>query len=431
MLTRENDSLAGLMSSLPAAERQLLLSELSDQEAETLYYDWRFWARPNQLAPAGSWRVWLVQAGRGFGKNRLAIEYLRERIEAGLARRVAIVGRTSADVRDVMLEGESGLLTLAPPWFRPDYEPSKRRLTWPNGCIGTTFGADEPNLLRGPQFDTAWADEIATWRHPEAWDNLMLGLRLGHDPRALATTTPKPVKLVRDLVKLPTTHVTRGSTYENVENLSAQWADQIIRQYEGTRLGRQELLGELLEDIEGALWQYQWIDGSRVQGAPAELTRIVVAVDPAVTHGEDADFTAVASAGLGADGDYYVLAADQYRLSPSAWATRAIDAYDELRADRIVAEVNNGGDMVVATIRQVRRDVPVKVIHASRGKTVRAEPIAALYEQGKVHHVGTFAPLEDQLCAFPVANEHDDLVDAAVYALTELAEGAKRSWGLL
>jgi predicted phage terminase large subunit-like protein len=413
------------MSSLPAADRKQLLDELTDAEVEALLYDWRFWARPNQLPPAGNWRVWLVMAGRGFGKTRIGGEWCIDQIRHHGAKRIALVARGASDSRDVMIEGESGLMAISPPDFRPHYEPSKRRLTWPNGAIATTFGADEPNLLRGPQFDAAWCDEIATWRYPEAWDNLMLGLRLGLDPRCVATTTPRPVKLVRSLVALPTTHVTRGSTYDNLENLAPAFAEDIIRQYEGTRLGRQELGGELLEDIEGALWQYQWIDDTRVGVAP-EMARIVVAVDPAATHGEDADFTGIVVAGLGVAGAYFVLRADQYRLSPSGWASRSVAAYEEFSADRIIAEINNGGEMVEHTIRQVRRDVPVKVIHASRGKVIRAEPIAALYEQGRVHHVGTFPALEDQMCAFPVANEHDDLVDATVYALTELAEGGKR-----
>jgi len=417
------DSLASRLAALPADERRKLLAELSDEEAEALLYDWRFWARPKQLPPEGQWRVWLILAGRGFGKTRTGAEWVREQVERHGRRRIAIVGRTAADVRDVMVEGESGILSISPPWFRPVYEPSKRRLTWPNGAIATLYSADEPDLLRGPQHDAAWADELAAWRRPEAWDNLMFGLRLGPDPRVVVTTTPRPVKLIRDLLKDPTTVVTRGSTYENAANLAPAFLEQIISRYEGTRLGRQELYGEVLDDVPGALWQRKRIDELRVSEAP-ELVRVVVAIDPAVTNEEGSDETGIVVAGRGVDGHAYVLADKSCRMSPDGWARRAVKAFYDHEADRIIGEVNNGGDLVETVIRTVDPKVPYKAVRASRGKSVRAEPVAALYEQGKVHHVGTFDHLEDQLCQITPdgyqGSGSPDRADALVWALTEL-----------
>ncbi|ADU50161.1 hypothetical protein Tmar_0036 [Thermaerobacter marianensis DSM 12885] len=399
------------------------MAELSDEEAEALLYDWRFWARPKQLPPEGPWRIWLILAGRGFGKTRTGAEWVREQVERHGRRRIAIVGRTAADVRDVMVEGESGILSISPPWFRPVYEPSKRRLTWPNGAIATLYSADEPDLLRGPQHDAAWADELAAWRRPEAWDNLMFGLRLGPDPRVVVTTTPRPVKLIRDLLNDPTCVVTRGSTYENAANLAPAFLEQIISRYEGTRLGRQELYGEVLDDVPGALWQRKRIDELRVREAP-ELVRVVVAIDPAVTSEEGSDETGIVVAGRGVDGDAYVLADRSCRMSPDGWARRAVKAYYDFDGDRIVGEVNNGGDLVETVIRTVDPKVPYKAVRASRGKAVRAEPVAALYEQGKVHHVGTFDHLEDQLCQITPDGYQGagspDRADALVWALTEL-----------
>jgi predicted phage terminase large subunit-like protein len=417
----ETESLARLLSLQPETDRKAILKRLSKQEAERLEYDWQFWGRPKQQPPPGDWHAWLILAGRGWGKTRTGGEWVRGVAKSGQCGRIAIVGSTAADARDVMIEGESGLLAISPPWFRPEYEPSKRRLTWPNGAIATAYSADEPDRLRGPQHDGAWADEIASWKYPETWDMLLFGLRLGRKPRVVATTTPKPVELVRRLIEDADTAVTRGSTYENADNLAPTFIGQIVRRYEGTRLGRQELHAEVLEDVEGAFWHLAWIDSARVKEAPI-LQHIVVAIDPAATHGEDADETGIVVAGKGEDGEFYVVHGAGYRLSPHGWAKRALDLYDQFKGDRIIAERNNGGEMVEETLRSVRGLAPVKTIVASRGKTVRAEPVAALYEQGKVHHVGTFPTLEDQMCRFPVATEHDDQVDALVYALSELTD---------
>lgn len=406
------------MSLLPDDERRRLLDDLSDRDAADLLHDWRFWARASQLPPPGDWRVWLILAGRGFGKTRTGAEWVRAEVEANRRGRMALIGATAADVRDVMVEGESGIMATARPSFRPIYEPSKRRVTWPNGAIATTYSADEPDRLRGPQHDGGWADELAAWRRPEAWDMFLFGLRLGADPQALVTTTPRPTKIIRDLMASATTHTTRGATYDNLDNLAPAFAEQIIAKYEGTRLGRQELYAELLTDTPGALWTWAMLDSR--QPAP-DLARVVVAVDPAATSGEGSDETGIVVAGVGVDGRGYVLADRSCRLSPDGWARRAVQAFDDFDADLVVAEANNGGDMVEQTIRTVRKTIPYRKVHASRGKQTRAQPVAALYEQGKVSHVEAFAELEEQLTSWtPESGTSPDRLDALVWALTEL-----------
>jgi len=396
---------AGWLASLPEPARNILAA-LSPGEARALLYDWSFWARPTQLPPPGDWRVWLLLAGRGFGKTRTGAELIRARVAALTARRLALVAPTAADARNVMVEGESGLLAVSPPWDRPRYEPSKRRLTWPNGC-----------------------DELGSWRYPEAWDMLMFGLRLVDDPRVVVTTTPRPTKLIRALIADPTALVTRGSTYENRANLAPAFLDQIIRKYEGTRLGRQELEAELLDDVPGALWTRGIIEAARTQAAPP-LTRVVVAIDPAATSSPQADETGIIVAGKDGQGQGWVLADMSGRYPPTVWAKTAIAAYRAHRADRVVAEINHGGEMVEATLRAIDPNVAYAAVRASRGKVTRAEPVAALYEQGRVHHVGSFPRLEDQMCDF-VPTGYDDVglrsaghspdrVDALVWALTNL-----------
>ncbi len=406
---------------LPAEKRRTFLASLSNDEALALLYDWRCWARPAQLEPAGDWRIWLVMAGRGFGKTRTGAEWIQGNVSAGRYGRVALVGRTAADVRDVMIQGESGLLAIAPPWARPKYEPSKRRLTWPNGAIATAYSADTPDLLRGPQHDGAWADELAAWRHADAWDQLMFGLRLGDDPRCVVTTTPRPTRLIKELAGDAKTHVTRGNTFENRVNLAPAFIEKIVRRYQGTRLGRQELYAEILDDAPGALWRREQIETLRVTQMPAQQ-RIVVAIDPAATSEEDSDETGIVVAGRGVDDHLYVLDDLSLRGKPHEWAGQAVAAYHRHKADRIIAEVNNGGEMVGATIRTVDDKVAYKAVHASRGKQVRAEPIAALYEQGQAHHVGMLAELEDQLCQWEPAPsaKSPDRLDALVWAATEL-----------
>ena len=395
---------------------------------EALQTGWRVKARPEQLPPDGDWSVWLILAGRGYGKTRTGGEWVNELAQSGTVSRIALVAPTAADARDTMIEGESGLLAIAPNHFRPLYEPSKRRLTWPNGVIATSFSAEEPERLRGPQHGAVWADELGAWDNAQScWDQIQFGLRLGQNPRACVTTTPKPIKLIADLVAREGNGVvlTRGRTRDNADNLAPGFVKAIEDRYGGTRLGRQELDGEYLADVPGALWQRDWIDTDRVKEAP-DLTRIVVAVDPAVSNTENSDETGIVVAGRSREGHAYVLSDLTLRGGPLDWARKAVAAYRDHQADKIIAEVNNGGALVEATIRMVDDRANYKEVRASRGKALRAEPISALYEQHKVHHVGTFAKLEDQMCSFTSdfdrssAGYSPDRVDALVWALTEL-----------
>jgi phage terminase large subunit-like protein len=395
-------------------------ASMTDEQAAKLYFDWDIWARSKQREPSGNWRIWLILAGRGFGKTRTGAEWIRAQVETGTCKRLALVGRTAADVRDVMVEGESGILAISPLRNRPHYEPSKRRLTWPNGARATTYSADEPDSLRGPQHDGFWADEPAAWQYEDAWDQLMFGLRLGKNPRGVATTTPRPTKLIKYLVAAPTTHVTRGSTYENKANLAGAFLEQIIAKYQGTRLGRQELEAEILEDVDGALWKRQpMIEDLRVSKHP-ELKRIVVGVDPSVTATEESAETGIIIVGVGLDDHGYVLQDRSLRASPNEWCKEAIAGYYVFKADRIVAEVNNGGDLVGTLLRNIDESVSYKAVRASRGKQTRAEPVSSLYERGLVHHVGTMPDLEDQMCSWVPGETSPDRMDALVWSLTEL-----------
>jgi phage terminase large subunit-like protein len=408
------------LAMLPPVEREAFLATLTDDEALALLHDWSFWARDKQLPPPGDWATWLILAGRGFGKTRTGAEFVRWKVESGQWRRVALVARTAADVRDVMVEGESGILAISPPWFMPAYEPSKRRLTWPNGAIATTYSGDKPDQLRGPQHDGAWADELAAWRYPDAFDQLLFGLRLGDNPQVVVTTTPRPTKMIVDLVKAPDTIITKGTTYENQANLAPRALATFRRKYEGTRLGRQELNAELLEDIPGALWTLDVIDKTRVVKHPP-LKRVVIAIDPqASAEAENAE-TGIVAAGLGDDGHGYIL--DDLSLSdtPDRWGKQAVAGYYKYCADRIIGEANNGGDMVESTVRTVDKHVAFSKVHASRGKHTRAEPVSALYEQGRVHHVGSFSELEDQMRTWVQGDSNSpDRMDALVWAITEL-----------
>lgn len=373
------------------------------------------------MPPHGDWRTWLILAGRGWGKTRTGAEWVIDRIEDG-HQRIALIGPTAADVRDVMVEGESGILAVCPADLTPHYEPSKRRITFATGAIATTYSADEPDRLRGPQHEAAWADELAAWRYPEAWDQLQFGLRLGDDPRTIVTTTPRPTKEIRELVAADSTVVTRGSTFDNADNLAPAFLERILSKYEGTRLGRQELYAEILDDVPGALWTRQMLEAA-VVGCPSPIPdteRMVVAIDPAVTSGEDSDSTGIVVAGR-YDKSAVVLADLTCRLTPDGWARRAVEAYHDFKADRIVAEANQGGDLVKTVLRTVDPTVPVKLVHATRGKRVRAEPVAALYEQGRVFHTAVFADLEDELVTWtPDSPSSPDRLDALVWALTDL-----------
>jgi phage terminase large subunit-like protein len=378
-------------------------------------------ARPSQRPPADDWIIWLILAGRGFGKTRTVVEWGHEQAKAMPGSYGSIVASTAADARDVLVEGESGFLNAIPAVWRPRFEPSKRRLLWPNGSRATLFSADEPRRLRGPQSHWAIADELAAWRYPETLDMLLMGLRLGQRPRVAIATTPRPTPVIRKLTSDPTCHVTRGTTYENRENLAPSFFDQVIRRYEGTRLGRQELNAELLEDVEGALWSLDMIDRWRVLEAPP-LVRVAVGVDPKASVEADSE-TGIVAAGLGANGHFYILEDASLNGSPEQWGRAVVNAYTGHKADRIVPEVNQGGDMVVSVLRAVNANASIRPVHASRGKLTRAEPVAALYEQGKVHHVGAFTKLEDQMTTWVPGMPSPDRMDALVWALTDLMGG--------
>jgi phage terminase large subunit-like protein len=412
---------ARAFSRLSAQEKRAFIGELSDAEALQLQYTWEAWARDKQLPPPGGWRFWLMLMGRGAGKTRAGAEWIRKRKEKH--GRIGLIGRTAADVRDVMVEGESGIMAISPSWDRPTYQPTKRRLVWDNGAQATTFSADEPDALRGPQYSTLWLDEPGAYQYQDAFDQAMFGLRLGNDPRAMGTTTPRVTPLIRRLIKDPTTYVTVGTTYENRDNLAPAFFDQIIRKYEGTRLGRQELLAEMLEDVEGALWDHTLLDLTRVRTAP-EMIRVVVGVDPAVTNNEGSDETGIVVAGLGVNGHFYVLADYTLKGSPLDWAKRVVYAYYRWQADRVIGEVNNGGDLVEVNLRTVDVNISYKSVHATRGKQLRAEPIVSLYEQHRAHHVGFHAELEDEQCTWEPGKKSPNRLDGVVWALTELSESS-------
>lgn len=418
------------LARLPKQQRQQFLQSLPDAALSTLFYDWTgAWARDSQLIPLGEWwSVWLILAGRGFGKTRTGSEAVRHLVETGQANRVGIIAPTAGDARDTMVEGESGILACSPPWFMPKYEPSKRRLTWPNGVRGTLFSAEEPERLRGPQHDLLWGDEPASWHTTKegasaAWDNAKMGLRLGRKPRAIMTGTPKPVPLILGLMKDPRTVITRGSTYDNAGNLAHDYLLDVRRQYEGTRVGRQEIYAEVLEDMPGALFNQAIIDKNRVEKAP-DLERIIVSVDPAPTSESGSDETGIIVLGRSAEGHAYLLADYSLRASPDEWARAAIKAFYVWRADCVIAEVNNGGDMVETVLRGIDPGLSFKAVRAMRGKAKRAEPVAALYEQNKVHHCGpaeNWERLEKQQRVFTGINgRRDDRTDAMCWGVHEL-----------
>ncbi len=401
---------------------------LDQKTVDELNYDWICWARVNQVPPVGpGFRNWLVLGGRGAGKTRAGAEWIKA-LALGLfdppfrrCRRIAIVAPTFSEARLVMLEGSSGLLAVHDKEDMPLYEPSKRTVTWPNGSIAQVFSAEEAEGLRGPQFDAAWCDEMAKWKKgKQAWDNLQFALRIGEIPHAVITTTPRPVKLIRDLIIDSETVVTHSRTIDNWRNLAPRFLDDVMKRFAGTRFGRQELNGELIEDDPDALFKRDWLEQYRVRAVP-EMKRIVVAVDPPVSIGEKANACGIICAGLGVDDRCYVLAdRSAKRLRPAQWAKRVVDLAAAYNADRIVTEVNQGGLMVEQVIREVDPTAALKAVHATQGKRARAEPVATLYEQGRVSHVGGFAELEDEMCRSIEEGESPDRLDALVWAVTEL-----------
>ncbi len=413
---------AASINSLPPAQRQGVLDGLDEGEADLLLRHWPFWARAAQLPPpkkadGGDWRIWLFLGGRGAGKTRAGAEWIAGRVREGRARRIGLIGATERDVRQVMVEGQSGLLAVAD---GVSFQPSNNLLRWPDGAEARLLSAAEPDSFRGYQFDCLWGDEFAKWNAPQAaLDMALMGLRLGEDPRLLLTTTPRAIPALKALLAAPDVVVTHSPTAENEANLAPGFVDYLGARYAGTRLGRQELNGELIEDNEQALWQRAWIEAGRLRTAPP-LCRVVVAVDPpASAHGDECG---IVVAGRDHDGHGHVLAdRSAAGLSPAAWAARAAQAYEDFQADAIIAEANQGGEMVREVLRQAGAHLPVTLVHATRGKLTRAAPAAALYEQGRVHHIGGLAELEDQMCQYDGSGAGSpDRMDALVWALADL-----------
>ncbi|MFN8694567.1 MAG: DNA-packaging protein [Holosporales bacterium] len=405
------------LASEPSSRQHQFLESLSPEALHLLKYEWQFWARAEQLPPPGDWHAWIILAGRGWGKTRTGAEWLHQYAAENPGCRLALVGETAMDARSVMIEGESGLLATMKPWLRMEYKSSRRRLVWRNGSIAEVFSAEDPEQLRGPQFHAAWCDEVAKWQYPASLDNLLFSLRLGTQPKFVATTTPRRAPIMQKLLELPHHEITRGSSYDNKAHLPETFLQRLETIYKGTRLGMQELYGELLTDTIGALWNRAMIEATRVTSTPG-LVRIVVAVDPAVSTG----ITGIIVAGLGSNGHVYVLADATVHASPDAWARTAVRHFNLWNADRLVAEVNNGGTLVETLLRTIEPGLPVRLVRAAIGKLPRAEPVAALYEQGRVHHVGVFPELETELTTYNAAlgQASPDRLDALVWAVTEL-----------
>lgn len=419
--------------------RRILCEELNQTEKNSFDYLWEYVARANQLPPPGDWRVWMIMAGRGFGKTRAGAEWVRMIADANPDARIALVSSSLAEARAVMVEGDSGLLAICRPGHKPQFEPSLHRVRFENGAQVQLFSAAEPEALRGPQHSHAWCDEIGKWplanaRATRCWDNLMLGMRLGEHPRIAVTTTPRAVPLVQKLAAQALDGsgevvVTHGKTGDN-DRLPDRYQDAVQSEYGGTQLARQEIEGELLEDIDGALWTRSLLEQSRQVGAVPDAARTVVAVDPPASA--NGDECGIIVAMLGIDGMARVVADCSIGgAAPAQWAKRVAEAAKEWDADRVVAEANQGGAMVESVLRAADHTLPVKLVHAARGKVARAEPVAALYAAGRVRHVGMFARLEDQLCGLLAGGTYagpgrsPDRADALVWAMTELLLGKR------
>nr|WP_159810069.1 terminase family protein [Litoreibacter roseus] len=430
---------AAWLSSAPQTVQDQFLDSLDEHELAALPWMFDFWALDHQLAPEGDWRTWVIMGGRGAGKTRAGSEWVRSMVEGdmpmdpGRAKRVALVGETFDQVRDVMIFGDSGILACSPPDRRPKWEASRRRLVWANGAVAEAHSASSPEALRGPQFDAAWVDELAKWKKAEeAWDMLQFGLRLGERPQQVVTTTPRNVQVLKQLLQASSTVRTSAPTEANRAYLASNFLEEVRNRYGGTRLGRQELDGVLLDDAEGALWKTSMLERTRVSELP-EFDRIVVAVDPAVSSGKASDACGIMVVGAqtkGARKDWRAVVIEDATIqgaSPQGWAEAVVAAYERHGADRVVAEVNQGGDLVETLLRQVSPMTPYKSVRATRGKIARAEPIAALYEQGRVAHYSDLGALEDQMCNMTtqgyVGRGSPDRVDALVWALTELMGG--------
>lgn len=419
-----------------------VLSQLPDYKAEELRYTWRFWARPNQLSPVSTldgkpWNNWLILAGRGFGKTRAGTEWCREQVKKG-KRHIIAVAATNSDIERVMVKGESGFLSIC--WKGdktdkgvemgfPDWSPTKRTVTWANGAQVTFFSAEEPERLRGPQGDAAWCDELCAWnRDRDTWDMLGFTLRLGKHPQICITTTPKPTKLLKEILANKNTVVTSGSSYENSANLAESFITKMKQEIEGSRLGRQEIFAEILDEAAGALWSREILAKAEVDipdkvEFAKTLNRVIVSVDPAITANEESDMTGIIVAGIDVNGTCFVLEDATDKFTPEGWASKAVELYVKYSADRIVAERNQGGEMVRHTLKTIDETVPIRLVHASRGKFARAEPVSSLYEREKVKHAKGLDDLEDQMVEWEPLGSigSPDRLDALVWAITDLA----------
>ena len=412
-----------------------LFGKLSGRGLEKLRTDFGLYALRHQTPPAlanggAPWSTWLILGGRGAGKTRAGAEWVRQVACSDTQARIALVGETEHDVRAVMVEGVSGLLGVHPHWERPIWQPSLRRLAWKNGAVAEIFSAEKYESLRGPQFTAAWCDELAKWRQAEAtFDMLQFGLRLGERPRQVITTTPGPIAFLRKLMADPSTALTRAGTVANALNLPASFVEQVFTRYKGTRIGRQELDGEIVEERADALWTRAGLESCRVTAAP-ELTRIVVAVDPPASSKRGADACGIVAAGRAGDGTIYVIEdASIAGATPQGWASRAIALWRKYEADALIAEINQGGEMVSAVLRSIDSGVPVTTTRATRGKYHRAEPVSQIYEQGRVKHAGNFPALEDEMCDFGLdglsSGHSPDRLDALVWAVAALTFAAR------
>lgn len=418
-----------MLQKLKPEELHQAISELDDETIKVLQYDWSIFAREKQMPPTKeNWFFWLILAGRGFGKTRTGAETVRMFVESGNYKHIGLFGATAGDIRDIIIEGESGLLNVSPSWAKPYYEPSKRRLTWPNGAVATMISGEEPDRARGKQYDLVWCDELASWKYQDTFDQMLMGLRLGKDPKCIITTTPRPIKRIKELIEDEKCVVTTGSTFENIDNVAPAFIDLVVSKYQGTRIGRQELNAEILEDVAGSLWSHKQLDELRVDSLPEHIDRIVVAVDPAVTSNAKSDDTGII-VGLKAGEHFYIIDDLSCHLSPDAWAREAVNGAAKHDASAIIGEVNNGGDLVEQMIRMHDKSIKYKAVRASTGKLARAEPASALYEQGRVHHVGSFPELETEMCSMTLhgykGEGSPDRLDALVWCLAELDQPEK------
>jgi phage terminase large subunit-like protein len=436
LLPPPKQSWKSVLAKLPEEKQRSILAALSEEEVIALNQDWFLSARREQFPPPHmNWFIWIILAGRGFGKTWSGANWILNEHQFGGAKESAIVAATSSDLRRNCVEGPSGLIQIAPPWFRPDHKPTQNKIVWPNGTVTHLYTSEKPERLRGPNHDRAWCDEMSYWRYVhQVWDNLMMTMRYGSDNKCVITMTPRPIRIIKDFQERRDVIFSRGSSYDNLSNLSGEFAE-IIKKYKGTHLERQEIYGEITGDVDGALWSRAIIDANRVDKVPSKMNRVVIGVDPSITGGQYADEAGIVAAGLvgGKEPHGYVLGDYSLRGSPEKWAKKAVWAYHHHSANLIIAERNQGGEMVGEVLKNVDASVPVKLVHASKGKVARAEPVALLDEQHQIHHVGVFPEMEDEMASFVPGDitESPNRVDARVWALSHLMVKSKRggTWG--